>query len=223
MIDIRTLRENPDVVRASQRARGDDESLVDAVIEADDKRRSAQQAFEDLRSQQKNLSREIGKASPEDRPAILAKAKEMSDQVKALEAESNAAAAEFTEAMFRIPNIVLPGVPEGGEDDFEVLREVGTIRDFAAEGFQPKDHLDVAEGISALDMERGTKVSGSRFYYLKGIGARLELALLTMAADQAEENGFVLMNTPTLVKPEVMGGTGFLGKHSDEIDRKSVV
>ena len=217
MIDIRTLRENPDAVRASQRARGDDESLVDAAIQADDKRRSAQQAFEDLRSQQKSLSREIGKASPEDRPAILAQAKEMSVQVKALEAESNAANAEFIETMKLIPNVIMPGVPEGGEDDFEVLREVGTIRDFVAEGFAPKDHLDVAEGIHALDMERGTKVSGSRFYYLKGIGARLELALLTMAADQAEENGFVLMNTPTLVKPEVMGGTGFLGKHSDEI------
>lgn len=217
MIDIRTIRENTDAVRASQRARGADESAVDAVLAADEKRRSALQAFEELRAEQKNLSRTIGKACAEERPAILAKAKEMSDRVKEREVESNAAAEAFTAAMMAIPNLIMDGVPAGGEEDFEVLRHVGTPRDFAAEGFEPKDHLDVAEGLGALDMERGTKVSGSRFYYLKGIGARLELALLTMAADQAEANGFVLMNTPTLVKPEVMGGTGFLGAHSDEI------
>ncbi|QRV02126.1 serine--tRNA ligase [Arcanobacterium phocisimile] len=217
MIDIRTLRENPEAVRASQRARGDDPAFVDAVLSADEKRRSSQQAFEDLRAQQKNLSRTVGKASPEERPAILAQAKKMSEQVKALEAEANAAAADFQAAMLKIANPVLPGVPAGGEDDYEVLREVGTVRDFVAEGFEPLDHLDVAEGLGAVDMERGTKVSGSRFYYLKGIGARLELALLTMAADQAEANGFTLMNTPTLVRPDVMGGTGFLGAHTDEI------
>lgn len=217
MIDIRTLRENPEAVRASQQARGDDPALVDTILAADEKRRASQQAFEDLRAQQKNLSRTVGKASPEERPAILAQAKDMSDQVKALEAESNKAAEEFQAAMMKLANPVLPTVPAGGEDDYEVLREVGTIRDFAAEGFEPKDHLDVAEAIGAVDMERGTKVSGSRFYYLKGIGARLELALLTMAADQAEANGSTLMNTPTLVRPEVMGGTGFLGAHSDEI------
>lgn len=217
MIDIRTLRENPETVRASQQARGDDPALVDTILAADEKRRASQQAFEDLRAQQKNLSRTVGKASPEERPAILAQAKDMSNQVKVLEAESNKAAEEFQAAMMKLANPVLPTVPAGGEDDYEVLREVGTIRDFAAEGFDPKDHLDVAEAIGAVDMERGTKVSGSRFYYLKGIGARLELALLTMAADQAEANGFTLMNTPTLVRPEVMGGTGFLGAHSDEI------
>ncbi|SPT75465.1 Serine--tRNA ligase [Arcanobacterium haemolyticum] len=217
MIDIRTLRENPEAVRASQQARGDDPALVDTILAADEKRRASQQAFEDLRAQQKNLSRTVGKASPEERPAILTRAKDMSDQVKVLEAESNKAAEEFQAVMMKLANPVLPTVPAGGEDDYEVLREVGTIRDFAAEGFDPKDHLDVAEAIGAVDMERGTKVSGSRFYYLKGIGARLELALLTMAADQAEANGFTLMNTPTLVRPEVMGGTGFLGAHSDEI------
>lgn len=217
MIDIRTIRENPDVVRASQRARGEDEAAVDAVLAADEKRRSSLQAFEDLRAEQKSLSRTIGQASPEDRPAILAKAKEMSERVKQLEAESNEAQGEFTAAMYAIPNVIIDGVPAGGEDDFEVLREVGTIRDFEAEGFTPKDHLDIAEALDAIDMERGTNVSGSRFYYLKGIGARLELAMLTMAADLAEAHGFTLMMTPTLVKPEIMGGTGFLGAHADEI------
>lgn len=217
MIDIRFVRENPDVVRESQRRRGNDESTVDALLAADDSRRAALQAFEAKRAEQKDMSRSVGKASPEERPAILAKAKELSEQVKELEAEANAADAAYEQANLAIQNIVLDGVPAGGENDFVVLRHVGEARDFAAEGFEPKDHLDVANALGALDMERGTKVSGSRFYYLKGIGARLELALLTMAADQAEANGFTLMVTPTLVNPDIMAGTGFLGAHSDEI------
>ncbi|QOQ39780.1 serine--tRNA ligase [Trueperella pecoris] len=217
MIDIRTIRENPELVKASQRARGAAESDVDVVLEADEARRSSLQAFEDLRAEQKDLSRTVGKASPEERPTILARAKAMSEEVKMLEAKADEAAAAFQAAMMKLQNLVIAGVPEGGEDDYVVLREVGKIRDFAGEGVEPKDHLDVAEGLDAIDMERGAKVSGARFYYLKGIGARLELALLTMAADQAEANGFQLMTTPTLVKPEVMGGTGFLGAHADEI------
>ncbi|MCI7552029.1 MAG: serine--tRNA ligase [Actinomycetaceae bacterium] len=217
MIDIRVIRENPELVRASQRARGESESLVDDVMAADATRRNKLQAFEELRAEQKALSRTIGKASPEERVTILAQAKEMAEQVKALEAESNAANEDFTAAMMRLPNLIEDGVPTGGEEDYVVLREVGTPRDFSAEGFEPKDHLDVAEGIDALDMARGAKVSGSRFYYLKGIGARLELALLTAAADQAEQYGFTLLTTPTLVNPNIMGGTGFLGAHSDEI------
>ncbi|WP_129288828.1 serine--tRNA ligase [Trueperella pyogenes] len=217
MIDIRTIRENPELVKASQRARGAAESDVDAVLAADEARRSSLQQFEDTRAEQKALSRTVGKASPAERPAILARAKEMSEEVKGLEAKADAAAAAFQEAMLKLQNVVVDGVPAGGEADYVVLREVGQIRDFAGQGVQVKDHLDVAEGLDAIDMERGAKVSGARFYYLKGIGARLELALLTMAADQAEANGFQLMTTPTLVKPEIMGGTGFLGAHSDEI------
>ncbi|AZR01425.1 serine--tRNA ligase [Trueperella pyogenes] len=217
MIDIRTIRENPELVKASQRARGAAESDVDAVLAADEARRSSLQQFEDTRAEQKALSRTVGKASPAERPAILARAKEMSEEVKVLEAKADEAAAAFQEAMLQLQNVVVDGVPAGGEADYVVLREVGQIRDFAGQGVQVKDHLDVAEGLDAIDMERGAKVSGARFYYLKGIGARLELALLTMAADQAEANGFQLMTTPTLVKPEIMGGTGFLGAHSDEI------
>ncbi len=217
MIDIRFVRENPDLVRESQRRRGNDETTVDALLAADDARRRALQTFENARASQKEISRSIGKASPDERPAILAKAKELSEQVKQLEAAADQAEVEYEAANRAIQNIVLDSVPAGGENDYEVLRHVGEIRNFAAEGFEPKDHLDIAEGLGALDMARGTKVSGSRFYYLTGIGARLELALLTMAADQAEANGFTLMVTPTLVNPEIMAGTGFLGAHSDEI------
>lgn len=217
MIDIRFVRENPDVARESQRRRGEDPAAVDALLAADEARRAALQAFEAARAEQKEVSRSVGKADPGERPAVLARARDLAERVKELEAAADEAERACLEANAAIQNIVLEGVPAGGEEDYEVLRRVGEPRDFAAEGLEPRDHLDVAESIGALDMARGTKVSGSRFYYLKGAGARLELALLTMAADQAEAAGFTLMTTPTLVNPDIMAGTGFLGAHSDEI------
>lgn len=218
MIDLRFLRENPELVRASQIARGKDPELVDRIIEADKVRRSSLQAFESKRAEQKDVSRSVGKASPEDRPAVLAQAKALAEEVKQAEAESKEATALLEELVYQLPNLIEPGVPSGGEEDYKVLRhEGGQPRDFAAEGFEPKDHLDIAEGLQAVDMKRGAKVSGSRFYFLTGIGARLELALLSMAVDQGTAAGFTMLTTPTLVKPEIMRGTGFLGEHSDEI------
>ncbi len=218
MIDIRALRENPEPARASQRARGGDVELVDRILEADALRRTSLQEFESLRASQKEISKSVGKASKEERPAILAKAKELAEQVKVLEARANEADAEAERLARLLPNLVLDGVPVGGEEDFVVLRHEGpAIRDFTAEGFEPADHLAIGEGLDAIDTKRGAKVSGARFYYLKGIGARLELALMTMALDQALAAGFVPMMTPTLVTPQVMGGTGFLNEHSEEI------
>ncbi|WP_455134682.1 serine--tRNA ligase [Schaalia cardiffensis] len=218
MIDIRALRENPEPARASQRARGGDVELVDRILEADALRRTSLQEFESLRASQKEISKSVGKASKDERPAILAKAKELAEQVKALEARANEADAEADRLARLLPNLVLDGVPVGGEEDFVVLRHEGpAIRDFAAEGFEPADHLAIGEGLDAIDTKRGAKVSGARFYYLKGMGARLELALMTMALDQALAAGFVPMMTPTLVTPQVMGGTGFLNEHSEEI------
>ena len=218
MIDVRALREDPESARVSQRLRGGDPALVDRIIAADASRRELLQSFEALRAEQKTVSRSVGKASPEERPAVLAHAKELAEQVKAAEARANEADAEADRLARLLPNIVAPGVPEGGEDDFEVVAHKGPApRDFAAEGFEPADHLALGEGLAAIDVKRGAKVSGARFYYLTGIGARLELALLTMALDQAVAAGFTPMVTPTLVKPEVMGGTGFLNEHSDEI------
>lgn len=217
MIDLRYLRENAETVRASQRARGEDEGLVDQAIAADETRRTSLTAFEQLRAEQKEVSRSVGKASPEERPGILANAKELAERVKQLEADAREAEAQLNELSLQIGNVIIPGVPSGGEDDYTVLRHVGTPRDFAAEGFEPKDHLDLGEGLAAIDTKRGTKVSGARFYYLTGVGARLELALLNAAMDQAMAHGFTPVITPTLVSPQVMGGTGFLGAHSDEI------
>ena len=218
MIDVRALRENPEPARDSQRARGADPGLVDEIIEADAARRGALQEFESLRATQKEVSKSVGRASKEERPAILAKAKELAEQVKAAEARANAVGAEADRLARQLPNLVLDGVPRGGEDDYTVLRHEGPApRDFAAEGFEPQDHLALGEGLDAIDTKRGAKVSGARFYYLKGVGARLELALMSMALDQAHRAGFVPLMTPTLVSPQIMGGTGFLGEHSDEI------
>ena len=217
MIDLKFLRENAQVARDSQVARGADPQLVDQILEADEARRASLQQFEDMRAEQKRVSKSVGKSSPEERPQILAHAKELAEQVKSAEATANEAAAKLDELSRKLQNIV-EGAPAGGEEDYVVLRHEGpTPRDFAAEGFEPKDHLELAEGLRAIDMKRGAKVSGARFYYLTGIGARLELALLTAAFDQAEAAGFTPMITPTLVGPDIMGGTGFLGAHADEI------
>jgi len=219
VIDIKLLRDQPDVVRASQRARGEDEAIVDAILTADEARRSSIAEFEALRSRQKSFGKQVAAAKGEEKAALVAAAKATSDRVKALQGDADAAEAELATLMRRVPNIVIAGIPSGGEDDYAVLETVGTARDFASEGFVPKDHLELAEGLDALDMARGAKVGGSRFYFLKGVGARLELALLNMAIAQAVEAGFTPMITPTLVKADIMAGAGFLDAHADEVYR----
>ena len=217
MIDIKFLRDQPDVVRASQRARGEDEGIVDAILRADERRRSSIAEFEALRSEQKSFGRQVAAAKGEQKAALVVAAKTTSDRVKELQAAAAAAEVELGTLIRRVPNVVIEGIPSGGEDDYTVLETVGTLRDFTAEGFEPKDHLELAEGLDAIDMERGAKVGGSRFYFLKGVGALLELALLNMAIAQAVEAGFTPMNTPTLVKADIMAGAGFLDSHAEEV------
>jgi len=219
VIDIKLLRDRPESVRASQRARGEDEGIVDAILTADERRRSSIAEFEVLRAQQKSFGKQVAAAKGEQKAEMVAAAKATSDRVKELQAAADAADAELAVLIRRVPNIVIEGIPVGGEDDYTVLETVGTARDFAAEGFDPRDHLELAEGLDALDMERGAKVGGSRFYFLKGVGARLELALLNMAVAQAVEAGFTPMITPTLVKADIMAGAGFLDAHADEVYR----
>jgi seryl-tRNA synthetase len=222
VIDLRLLRAEPETVRESQRLRGEDPSLVDAVLALDERRRAALTRFEQLRAEQKTIGRDVAKATGDEKAALLARAKGLADEVKAAQAEADRAAVELDEAVSRLGNVVIPGVPAGGEDDYVVLREVGTPRDLAAEygpDFAVRDHLDLGELLGAIDTERGAKVSGARFYFLTGVGARLELALLTAAQHMAIEAGFTPVVTPTLVKPEIMRGTGFLGAHADEVYR----
>ncbi|MBQ0928750.1 serine--tRNA ligase [Saccharopolyspora endophytica] len=216
MIDLKTLRDDPEAVRASQRARGEDASLVDALLSADERRRSAVSRADNLRAEQKQFGKQVGKAKGEERDALLAQAKELAAQVKEAEAEQSETDAELLRLQKAVSNVVEPDVPPGGEDDFAVLKHVGVPTEF---DFEVKDHLELGNALGAFDMERGAKVSGARFYFLTGIGAQLELALLNMAAAQATAAGFTLVVPPVLVRPEIMDGTGFLGAHSSEVYR----
>ncbi|MEV4915381.1 serine--tRNA ligase [Streptomyces tirandamycinicus] len=217
MIDLRLLREDPDRVRASQRARGEDVGLVDALLSADERRRSSGVRFDELRSEQKSLGKLIPKASPDERAELLKKAEQLKSDVKAAEAEQSEAEEEARRLLLGLGNLVHPDVPVGGEEDFVILETHGTVRDFGAEGFEPKDHLELGEALGAIDVERGAKVSGSRFYYLTGVGALLELALVNAAMAQATEAGFTPMLTPALVRPRAMEGTGFLGQAAENV------
>ncbi|TSB11034.1 serine--tRNA ligase [Streptomyces sp. NBC_01525] len=217
MIDLRLLREDPDRVRASQRARGEDVALVDALLSADERRRSSSVRFDELRAEQKALGKLIPKATGDEKAVLLKKAGELSAAVKAADAAQDEAKEEAQTLLRQLGNLVHPDVPVGGEEDFTVLETHGTIRDFATEGFEPKDHLEIGELLGAIDVERGAKVSGSRFYYLTGIGALLELALVNAAIAQATAAGFTPMLTPALVRPRAMEGTGFLGQAAENV------
>ncbi|MBB6415890.1 serine--tRNA ligase [Streptomyces massasporeus] len=217
MIDLRLLREDPDRVRASQRARGEDVALVDALLSADERRRSSGVRFDELRAEQKALGKLIPKAAGDEKSELLKKAGQLAADVKAADAERDAAATETQELLQRLGNLVHPDVPVGGEEDFVTLEKHGTIRDFAAEGFEPKDHLALGQILGAIDVERGAKVSGSRFYFLTGVGALLELALVNAAMAQATAAGFTPMLTPALVRPQSMAGTGFLGQAAQDV------
>ncbi|MDF2144967.1 serine--tRNA ligase [Knoellia sp. p5-6-4] len=216
MIDIKLLREDPDRVRASQRARGEDEGVVDQILSADERRRSSLTEFERLRAEQKSMGKQVAQAQGEARQALLAQTKEMAAKVKELQAAASEAEELLDTLVRRIGNVIEPGVPVGGEDDYVVLETVGEPRTF---DFEPRDHLALGEALDAIDMERGARVGGSRFYFLKGVGARLEIAMMNLALAQAVEHGFVPMITPTLVTPQVMGGAGFLDAHAEEVYR----
>ncbi|WP_426564422.1 serine--tRNA ligase [Angustibacter sp. McL0619] len=219
MIDLKILRDDPDAARASQRARGEDADLVDAALAADEGRRSSLAEFERARAEQKTYGKTVSAAAKEDKPALIAHAKTLSERVKDLEQQAGVADEHLQVLVRRIGNLIQPGVPSGGEDDFTLLHEVGTPRDFAAEGFEPRDHVELGELLGAIDIPRGAKVGGSRFYFLTGQGARLELGLLNLAMSRAIEAGFSPMVVPTLVKPDVMAGAGFLDAHSSEVYR----
>jgi seryl-tRNA synthetase len=214
MIDLALLRENPEIVRRSQAARGNDQSTVDVALEADRSRRAALAAFEELRAEQNAFGKQVAKAPKDEKAALVAQAKDLAERVKQAQHAANEAAEAASVALARIENVVIDGVPAGGEADFVELRRVGDVPAF---DFEPRDHLELGEILGAIDMERGAKVSGARFYFLRGIGARLEIALMNLALDKALQNGFVPLITPTLVRPEIMQGTGFLGEHADEV------
>jgi len=214
MIDIKVLRESPDLVRASQSARGEDVTLVDRVIAADEIRRSAIVEFEALKAEQNALSKSVGSAKGDEKAALLEKAKALSDAVKAAEGKKNTTEAEYKNIAMSLSNIVDKAAPVGGEADFKVLEEVGRPREF---NFTPKDHVELGKILGAIDVERAAKVSGARFYYLTGVGALLELALVNYAITSASKAGFIPVIPPVLVKPAAMEGTGFLGQAAENV------
>jgi seryl-tRNA synthetase len=215
VIDLKLVRDDPEQVRASQRTRGADESLVDALLAADDTRRAAVARADGLRAEQKALGREVAAAKGDDRSALVSRAKELAAGVKAAEAEQAAADQALRAAHLAVPNVVEDGVPAGGEDDFALLDTVGTPPQVA----QPRDHVEIGTALGAIDTERGAKVSGARFYFLTGVGAQLEFALVNLAMAQADATGFTPIIAPALVRPEIMDGTGFLGAHAPEVYR----
>jgi seryl-tRNA synthetase len=215
VIDLRLLRDDPDVVRASQRARGESESSVDALLGADEQHRAALVRFEKLRAEQKGLGKQVARAQGDEKQQLLARTKELATEVKAADLTVTETADALRAAHLAVPNIVADGVPAGGEDDFVTLREVGEKPDLPS----VRDHLELGELLGAIDMERGAKVSGARFYFLRGVGALLQLALFQCALAQAVEYGLTPMITPSLVKPGTMEGTGFLGSHATEVYR----
>ena len=214
MIEISLLRENPDLIKASQTARVADVGLVDLAADLAEQKKLALQQFETLRAKQNAHGKLVAQAPKEEKAALVAQAQELSADVKKQEAAANLAEQELMVVLHKIENIVLDGVPAGGEENFQLIKEVGSKPTFA---FEPKDHVALGESLDIIDIERGAKIAGSRFYFLKGLGARLELAIMQLALDQASEAGFTALITPTLVKPEIMQGTGFLGEHSAEV------
>jgi len=215
VIDLKLLRDDPDLLRASQRVRGESSEKVDTLLAADASRREAVARFEGLRAEQKQLGKQMPKATGDERAALLARTKTLSDDVKAAQTAVTAAEEALRAAQLAVPNLVEEGVPPGGEDDYVVLRQVGQRPDLD----DPRDHLELGEALRAIDVERGVKVSGSRFYFLTGLGAMLQLGLLNLAIQQAAAYGFTAVIPPVLVKPEVMQGTGFLGEHATEVYR----
>ena len=219
MIDPRLLRDESDRVRASQAKRGLSDTVVDDALAADKARREAIGAFEAKRAEQKQLGGQVAKAQGEEKQALLARTKELAGEVKALEEIQRAAEGDYLRLLRSIHNVTAEQTPPGGEDDFVLLETVGTPRDFAAEGFEPRDHVELGKLLGAIDLERGAKVSGSRFYYLTGVGAELEFALINLAMEQAREAGFTQVIAPALVRPEAMDGTGFLEQAEENVYR----
>lgn len=215
MIDLKLVREDPDAVRRSQLSRGEDPALVDVLLAADTDRRAAIAAADTLRAEQKAASKKVGSAAHEQRADLLEQAKQLAAQVKQAEARQADAEATFAAAHTAIPNVIIDGVPAGGEDDFTVLEVVGEPPAMD----NPRDHVEIGETLGLIDTERGAKVAGARFYFLTGNGALLQLGLLQLAVQLAVRNGFTVMIPPVLVRPEVMAGTGFLGAHADEVYR----
>lgn len=214
MIDIKFLRENPDVVRASQMARGEDASIIEKTLAADEVRKLALDQFESMRAEQNVLSKSVASAKGEEKATLLESAKILAAKVKEADNKRSQCEADAKALLMQISNILDPQAPIGKEEDFVVIENVGKPRVF---DFPPKDHVELGKLLGAIDTERGAKVAGSRSYYLTGVGAMLEFALVNFAITSANKAGFTPVIPPVLVNPAAMEGTGFLGQAAENV------
>jgi seryl-tRNA synthetase len=217
VIDLKTLRENPDAIRHSQKVRGEDVAVVDQLIAADALSRTALSEFETIRAEQNALSKSVGAAKGDEKTALLENAKELANKVKVADAKRSELEAKAREYLLKISNLIDLEAPVGSEEDFKVIEEIGKPRDFKSEGFEAKDHVELGKLLKAIDTERGAKVAGSRSYYLTGPGAMLEFALVNFAISSAVKAGFIPVIPPVLVNPAAMEGTGFLGQAAENV------
>ncbi|MTV26670.1 serine--tRNA ligase [Nitriliruptoraceae bacterium ZYF776] len=208
MIDVKQLRDAPEAVATALARRGYDRARLDELVALDERRRALTAEVDRARADQKQASQGIGKASPDERPALIERASELKQRVADLEDQLGAAEQEHAQAFARVPNLPHPDAPDGVEGDGVVLRTIGGGK--PSFDFAPRDHVDLLEGAGALDLARGARTSGARFAYLKGQGALLELALVRYALEVAGRHGHVPVIPPVLVREEAMYGTGFL-------------
>mgnify|MGYP003331161272 CR=1 FL=1 len=204
MIDLKVLRENPELVRNSQKLRGEDVAVVDQLVSADAEARAALTEFETLRAEQNILSKSVGAAKGDEKTSLLEKAKDLAAKVKVADGKRSELEEKARTLLFQVSNLIDTEAPVGGEADFKVIEEIGKPRDFKVEGFEPKDHVELGKVLKAIDTERGAKVSGARSYYLTGYGALLEFALVQYAIAQATKAGFTPVIPPVIVKPPVI-------------------
>jgi seryl-tRNA synthetase len=214
MLDIKFIRENPDLVRESLRKKGEDAAPLDEILRLDRTRRNLLQEAEALRARHRQISKEIGKEGKTS--SLIPEMKTIDDIRENLEKQIKANDRELNDLLLNLPNIVHESVPDGkDESENVVVRHWGEPQKFP---FTPLPHWELGERLGIIDFARGVKLSGSRFYVLKGLGAKLERALIDWMIDlHTREHGYVEVATPYLVRREVMVGTGQLPKFKDDL------
>ncbi|MEI6778497.1 MAG: serine--tRNA ligase [Chloroflexales bacterium] len=217
MLDIKLIREYPEVVRAGIRRRGDDPAQVDALLAVDERRRALITQVEALKAERNAVSKEISKLkNPAEREGKIAASRELGERIAELDRQAAEAEAEFNQMLLWLPNLPHADVPDGTtEHDNIVVRTEGQPREFA---FTPKPHWELGESLDIIDFERGVKLSGSRFFVLKGAGARLQRALITWMLDvHTQQHGYREIAPPYVVKAEVLVGTGNLPRFGENL------
>ena len=216
MLDIKLIRSEPEVVRAGLAKRGEDVSVVDRIAELDSTRREILFEVEQMKARQNAVSKEIPqlKKAGEDTTAIFAEMKELSDAVKSFDDRLREVDAQIQTIVLNLPNLPHSDVPHGATDEDNVeIRKNGEPKNFQ---FEPKAHWDIGEGLGILDFATGAKVTGARFTVYRGLGARLERALINFFLDTHTENGYTEVLPPFMVHRASMLGTGQLPKFEED-------